>query len=266
MQAALDYIRSQTSMNPKIGLVLGSGLGGLADALDNAVSISTADIPGYPRSTVEGHQGRLVFGLLEGREVLCVQGRVHFYEGHDIRSVTFPIRLMHQLGLTHVILTNAAGGINDSFTAGTIMFIRDHVNLTFRNPLIGPNADGGPRFPDMSDPYNAEWLRQAEETALKLGIPTRTGVYVGVLGPSYETKAEIKFFRTIGGDAVGMSTVPETIQAVYHGMKVLGISTVTNMATGMEGPLAHEDVIAVGNAMRERLEALMRGIVRETAH
>jgi len=264
MQDAIQFIRSQENRSPKIALILGSGLGSLAESAQNAHVIPTADIPEYPRSTVEGHSGQLVYGELEGKEVIFLQGRVHFYEGHNIRSVTFPIRLLHALGVTHLVVTNAAGGINDTYKPGTIMFIHDHINMTGQNPLIGPNMDGGPRFPDMSDPYNADWLQKAESVALKLGIATRKGVYIGVLGPSYETKAEIKFFRTIGADAVGMSTVPEVIQAAYFGMKVLGISTITNMASGMQGPLNHQEVMEMGIAMRSHLETLVSGIIRET--
>ncbi|HRK73475.1 MAG TPA: purine-nucleoside phosphorylase, partial [Rhodothermales bacterium] len=246
MQDAIQYIRTRVNRVPKLALILGSGLGSLAESALNAIVLPTADIPDYPRSTVEGHSGKLIFGELEGSDVVFLQGRVHFYEGHNIRNVTFPIRLLHALGITHLVVTNAAGGINDTFRPGTIMFIHDHINMTGQNPLIGPNGDGGPRFPDMSNPYDSDWLRKAEHAALKRGIATRKGVYIGVLGPSYETKAEIKFFRTIGADAVGMSTVPEVIQAAYFGMKVLGISTITNMASGMQGPLNHQEVMETG--------------------
>ncbi|HCR49613.1 MAG TPA: purine-nucleoside phosphorylase [Bacteroidetes bacterium] len=264
MQDAIQYIRTRVNRVPKLALILGSGLGSLAESALNAIVLPTADIPDYPRSTVEGHSGKLIFGELEGSDVVFLQGRVHFYEGHNIRNVTFPIRLLHALGITHLVVTNAAGGINDTFRPGTIMFIHDHINMTGQNPLIGPNGDGGPRFPDMSNPYDSDWLRKAEHAALKRGIATRKGVYIGVLGPSYETKAEIKFFRTIGADAVGMSTVPEVIQAAYFGMKVLGISTITNMASGMQGPLNHQEVMDMGIAMRSDLETLVKGIVQET--
>lgn len=262
MQEAVDFIQSKTEKRPRIALILGSGLGDLADTLDQSVAVSTTEIPHYPHSTVQGHAGRWAFGTLAGQDVICVQGRVHYYEGHSIRQVTFPIRLLHALGVTHLIVTNAAGGINDTFSPGTIMFIEDHINLTGQNPLIGPNEDGGPRFPDMSDPYHTEWRKQAEAIALVKGIATRTGVYIGVTGPSYETKAEIKMFRKMGADAVGMSTVPEVIQAVYCGMRVLGISTITNLAAGMQGPLNHTEVMEVGAAMKERLSTLIRGLVQ----
>lgn len=269
IQEALQYVHQQLDGHetriPKLGIILGSGLGNLADTATNAVTIETKDIPHYPQSTVEGHQGRWVFGDVEGESVLFMQGRVHFYEGHSIREVVFPIRLMHALGITHVIVTNAAGGINDSFDVGTIMFIQDHINLGFHNNLIGAKDDGGPRFPDMSEPYNMNWLTKSEQKALSLGIATRRGVYVWTQGPSYETKAEIKFFRTIGADAVGMSTVPEVIQAVYFGMKVLGISTITNMAAGMQGPLNHQEVMETGQRVRVHLERLICGIVQDFA-
>lgn len=263
VQAALRVIRSREVRVPALALVLGSGLGDLANAAEEAQVIPAQDLPGYPASTVEGHQGRLVFGRMEGHEVLFLQGRVHRYEGHPIRAVTFPIRLLHALGIPRLLVTNAVGGINRSFAPGTLMFITDHLNFSFANPLIGPNTDGGPRFPDMSAPYDPAWIDQAEQVALSLGIATRRGVYLGVQGPSYETKAEIRAFERLGADAVGMSTVPEVIQAVRLGMRVLGLSTITNPAAGLSlAPLVHEDVLTVGRQVRHALERLIRGIVR----
>ncbi|GAB5518206.1 MAG: purine-nucleoside phosphorylase [Rhodothermales bacterium] len=266
VQPALNAIRATgETRSPKLALILGSGLGALADGLADKRIIETHTLPGYPASTVAGHKGRLVFGALGGVDVVAVQGRVHRYEGHADRAVSFPVRLVHALGATHLLVTNAAGGINRRFTPGTLMFITDHMNLAFANPLIGPNVDGGPRFPDMSEPYNAAWTDRAEAVALREGIATQRGVYVWVLGPSYETKAEIRMFDRLGADAVGMSTVPEVIQAVYLGMTVLGISTITNPAAGLGAePLDHGDVLAVGQRVRADLSRLVKAIVAET--
>ncbi len=265
VQEAVRVIRERETRAPEVALVLGSGLGSLADLAEDPAVIPTQDLPGYPRSTVSGHKGRLVFGRLEGREVVFVQGRVHLYEGHGVRAVTFPIRLVHALGARRLLVTNAAGGINPAFAPGTLMFITDHINLAFANPLVGPNVDGGPRFPDMSAPYDPDWLDEAERVALRHGIATRRGVYVWTQGPSYETKAEIKLFARLGADVVGMSTVPEVIQAQYLGMPVLGISTITNPAAGLSPiPLAHEDVLVVGRRVQDQLQRLVRAIMRET--
>jgi len=261
---AVQVIRRQEARVPALALVLGSGLGSLADLAEAPTVLATASLPGYPHATVAGHRGRLVFGRLEGRDVVFVQGRVHLYEGHPVRAVTFPIRLVHALGARRLLVTNAAGGINPAFVPGTLMFITDHINLAFANPLAGRTEDGGPRFPDMSAPYDPEWLDRAEAVALHHRIATRRGVYLWTLGPSYETKAEIKHFAYLGADAVGMSTVPEVLQARYLGMQVLGISTITNPAAGLgTEPLAHEDVLDVGRRVRERLQRLVAAIIRE---
>ncbi len=265
VQEAVALIRAQETRVPDVALVLGSGLGSLADLAEAPAVLATRDLPGYPRSTVAGHEGRLVFGRLEGRDVVFIQGRVHCYEGLPVRTVTFPIRLVHALGARRLLVTNAAGGINPAFAPGTLMFITDHINASFANPLAGPNTDGGPRFPDMSAPYEPGWLDQAEAVALRHGIATRRGVYLWTLGPSYETKAEIKFFARLGADAVGMSTVPEVIQARYLGMDVLGLSTITNPAAGLNAePLTHEDVLVVGRRVRDQLQRLVKAIIRET--
>lgn len=262
---AVAQIREVEDRVPELVLILGSGLGALVDTAENARVIETRTLSGYPQSTVAGHQGRLVFGQLEGVPVVFVQGRVHLYEGHAPRALAFPVRLVHALGAKRLLVTNAAGGINVGFRPGTLMFITDHINMAFANPLIGPNIDQGPRFPDMSDPYDAAWRTRAEAAALAHGIPTKQGVYLWTHGPSYETKAEIIMFRRLGADAVGMSTVPEVLQAVYLGMPVLGISTITNPAAGMNaGPLLHEEVLEVGQQIRSTLERLVRVIVRET--
>lgn len=265
VEKAVAFIRTQTDLVPEIALILGSGLGDLANAAEDAIIIPTEDVPGYPHSTVPGHQGRLVFGRMAGREVVFVQGRVHLYEGHPVRAITFPVRLVHALGARRLLVTNAAGGINPSFAPGTLMFISDHINFAFASPLAGPNVDGGPRFPDMSNPYDADWLDRAERIALDEGIATRRGVYLWTLGPSYETKAEVRLHARLGADAVGMSTVPEVIQATYLGMQVLGLSTITNPAAGLGAePLDHDDVLAVGQQVRQQLQRLVHAIVEGT--
>lgn len=262
--AACQFIREQTDRVPEWALVLGSGLGSLADDVDEPLVFSSDQLPGYPASTVPGHQGRLVFGKMEGREVVFVQGRVHQYEGHQPRRITFPIRLVHALGARRVLLTNAAGGIRYGFRPGMLMLIEDHINGAFCNPLSGPNEGPGPRFPDMSAPYDPEWISRVEDLALKLEIPLRKGTYWWTLGPSYETPAEIRAFRHLGADAVGMSTVPETLQAVALGMQVLGISTITNLGSGMgHEMLDHDDVLKVGQHVRNDLQRLIRAIVRD---
>jgi purine-nucleoside phosphorylase len=264
LESAVAAVREHTDLVPDLALILGSGLGGLADAAEDAVAISTSDIPGYPASTVEGHAGRLVFGTLDGRSVLFVQGRVHLYEGHEPRDVTFPVRLAHALGARRLVLTNAAGGIDPSFLPGTLMLITDHINFTFASPLAGPVYASEPRFPDMSTAYDPAWTDQAEQIALDMGIATRRGVYIWTNGPSYETPAEITAFRRLGADAVGMSTVPEAIQASALSMPVLGISTITNLAAGLQGsPLNHEEVLEVGRQVRVDLTRWVKRIAVE---
>ncbi len=264
--AAVAAVRAHTDLQPDLALVLGSGLGALADEVEGAVTLSTADVPHYPQSTVEGHAGRLVLGHLAGRAVLVIQGRVHLYEGHDARDVSFPVRLAHALGVRGLVLTNAAGGINPSFGPGTLMLISDHLNLAFANPLAGPVGEGETRFPDLSNPYDEAWREQARAVALEQRIPYREGVYVWTSGPSYETPAEIRFFARAGADAVGMSTVPEAIQAAALGLPVLGISTITNPAAGLQDvPLDHADVLEVGRQVRDRLAAWVRAIVAAAA-
>ncbi|MBT8402159.1 MAG: purine-nucleoside phosphorylase, partial [Rhodothermia bacterium] len=260
---AVSFIRDSDGRQPEISLILGSGLGHLAESVSDAAVFDSGEIPGYPASSVEGHHGRLIIGRLEEKTVAVIQGRLHFYEGHAVRETTFPVRLVHALGADHLIVTNAAGGINPLFDPGTIMFIVDHLNLSFQSPLAGANVDGGPRFTDMSSPYDPEWIDRAEACALQLGIGTRRGVYLWTQGPAYETKAEIRFFGRIGADAVGMSTVPEVLQARNLGMRVLGISAITNAAAGLAaGPLNHEEVLTVGTEIRSDLEKLIRTVVR----
>jgi len=262
LSAALAVVRQHTDRRPDIALVLGSGLGALAQSAEAPVTIPTSEIPGYPRSTVQGHAGELVFGTLEGVSVLFVNGRAHYYEGHSPAATTFPVRLAHALGAQRILLTNAAGGINRTFKPGTLMLIDDHINWAFVSALAGPVVDGMPRFPDMSAPYSPAWTARAEAAALRLGIDLRKGTYLWTTGPSYETKAEIRAFERFGADAVGMSTVPEAIAAHALGMEVLGLSTITNFAAGMgQESLDHEEVLEVGRAVRADLERLVRALV-----
>lgn len=260
---AAAYIQKRAAQSPKIGLVLGSGLGVLAEQMTRAVKIPYRDIPSFPISTVPGHAGQLVLGKLGGNDVVTMQGRFHYYEGYALSEVTFPVRVMHELGVETVIVTNAAGGINESFKSGDLMLIRDHINFTFRNPLIGRNEpEWGARFPDMSEAYDRSLRKLAREVASEQGIRLQEGVYAGVTGPSYETPAEIRMLRTLGGDAVGMSTVPEVIVARHMGMRVLGISCITNMAAGvLDQPLSHEEVMETAERVRGTFMTLVTEIV-----
>lgn len=245
IDSARTYIEERISIKPTIGLVLGSGLGVLADDIEHQTVISYEDIPHFPVSTVSGHEGQLVLGELEGQQVVAMQGRFHFYEGYSMQEVTFPIKVMKALGVESLFITNAAGGVNTDFNPGDLMVIRDHINQTGTNPLIGPNDEEvGPRFPDMSEVYNRSYINHVQQIAHEQNIPIQTGVYVGNSGPTYETPAEIKMLRFIGGDAVGMSTVPEAIVARHIGLEIVGISCITNMAAGiLDEPLSHTDVI-----------------------
>jgi purine-nucleoside phosphorylase len=257
------YLASKTDTAPKIGLILGSGLGELADKLESAVAVDYGTIPHFPVSTVEGHAGRLVFGTLEGQPVVAMQGRFHYYEGYSMQTVTYPVRVMKAMGVETLIVTNACGGMNPSFRPGDLMIIRDHLNLTGANPLIGPNEPAlGPRFPDMSRAYTPELAEYAKQTASRIGIEVREGVYAGISGPSYMTGAELKMLRLLGGDAVGMSTVPEVIAASHAGLRVLGISCVTDMAIGEElEPLTHEQVMEVASRTKPKFISLVKEIV-----
>jgi len=262
---ATAHIRQRLSFEPEIGLILGSGLGVMADAMEDAVTIPYADIPHFPVSTVEGHAGELAAGTIAGRRVVVMKGRFHLYEGYDAAQVAMPIRAMKLLGAHTLIVTNAAGGINEGFAPGDLMLIRDHINFMFRNPLIGPNPDEfGPRFPDMSEAYDKKLRETARRVAEKLGIPLREGVYIAVLGPSYETPAEIRMMRKLGADAVGMSTVPEVIAARHAGLKVLGISCISNMAAGiLDQPLSHEEVMDTAERVKEKFIRLVQGVLAE---
>lgn len=260
---AKAYIEAKITEKPTIGLVLGSGLGVLADEIEQPVIIPYEEIPGFTKSTVVGHKGQLVIGKLDGKQVVAMQGRFHYYEGHGLDAVVFPIRVMKQIGVETMIVTNAAGGINESYQAGDLMLIADHLNLTYRNPLIGPNDEKlGARFPDMSEAYSKALRALAKEVAGEQGIKLQEGVYAGLLGPSYETPAEIRMLRTLGGDAVGMSTVPEVIVARHMDVKVLGISCISNMAAGiLEQPLSHEEVMETTERVKTTFLSLVHGIV-----
>ncbi len=254
-----------------IGIVLGSGLGGFGDALIGARRIAYSDIPGFPVSTVEGHAGEFATGTLRDKRVIIMSGRFHSYEGYGMDSVTMPIRVMSLLGVRTLILTNAAGGVNTDFAPGDLMLITDYLNMSGRNPLRGKNLDAfGPRFPDMTDAYSRELRAMALEKATQLNITLQQGVYCWMNGPSFETPAEIRMLRLLGADAVGMSTVPETIVARHSGMRVLGVSSITNMAAGvLDEPINHEEVLAMGERTREKfsslLDAIIDGIQEEAA-
>jgi purine-nucleoside phosphorylase len=263
LEKAVSFIEGQLNGRPEIGLILGSGLGVLAEEIENPVKIPYEDIPEFPVSTVEGHAGQLVIGDLSGKKVVAMQGRFHFYEGYSMDKVTFPVRVMKLLGVKKLIVTNAAGGINVSFQAGDLMLITDHINNTGTNPLIGPNDSRfGPRFPDMSEAYSRQLRSVAKEIASKLDMDLKQGVYVGNSGPTYETPAEVRLAGVLGGDAVGMSTVPEVIVARHCGMEVLGISCITNMAAGiLDQPLSHEEVIETTEKVKSSFLRFIKEIV-----
>lgn len=244
LRKAAQYIQSINSTKPKVGIVLGSGLGIFVDQIENKTIIPYNDIPHFTKTTVEGHEGKLILGKIKGVEVAVLQGRLHAYEGLLMEEVVFPVRLLSLLGVNILILTNAAGGINLNFHPGDLILIQDHINLMGRNPLVGPNDNKmGPRFPDMSRAYNSELNNIMRAASKALGYDIKEGVYAGVLGPTYETPAEIKMIRTLGGDMVGMSTVPEAIAANHLGLKVCGISCITNMGAGiLDQTLKHEDI------------------------
>ncbi|MFZ4452192.1 purine-nucleoside phosphorylase [Salibacterium aidingense] len=263
LEEAAEKVREKISAPPRIGLILGSGLGVLAEEIEDAVKIPYEELPGFPVSTVEGHAGQLVAGTLYGRKVVAMQGRFHYYEGYSLQEVTFPVRVMRAVGVEKLLVTNAAGSVNESFSPGNLMLIKDHLNLLGDNPLIGHNDEGlGPRFPDMSSAYSKELMETAKMAASSLHITLQEGVYAANTGPSYETPAEVKMIRTLGADAVGMSTVPEVITAVHAGMDVLGISCLSNMAAGiLNQPLSHDEVIETTERVREDFLRLMKEIV-----
>lgn len=263
IQDAKQYIEDRIKETPKIGLILGSGLGMLADEINNPVKIPYHEIPHFPVSTVEGHAGTFVFGTLNGKSVVAMQGRFHYYEGYTQQQTTFPVRVMKALGVEALLLTNAAGGVNADWKPGDLMVLTDHLNFSGANPLTGKNLDDmGPRFPDMSEVYSRKLATGIEKVAAQLQIPVRKGVYVMMAGPSYETPAEIRMLRTLGADAVGMSTVPEAIVANHCGMTVAGISCITNMAAGiLDQPLNHHEVMETAEMVKVRFIQLVKGIV-----
>lgn len=265
MERAAAHVRGRTKVVPRLAIILGSGLGALAEVIEADARVAYAEIPGFPRSTVEGHAGRLILGRLEGKPVVAMQGRVHFYEGYALDEVVFPLRVMKALGAATLLVSNAAGGINRQWQRGDLMLITDHINFLGASPLRGPNdPDVGPRFPDMSEPYDPALVALAERAALAEGIAIRKGVYVGVGGPNYETKAELRMMGRWGADAVGMSTVPEVIAARHMGMRVLGITAITDMATGEQVlPVTHAEVLATAREIEPKFIRLVRRIVRE---
>lgn len=265
--AAAGYIRSRTATRPRLGLVLGSGLGDFADKVEDRISIAYSEIPNFPLSTVEGHSGKLVVGTIGGVPVAIMQGRVHAYEGYSVREVTFPTRVLGLLGVERLIVTNAAGGINTSYGQGAIVAISDHINLTGTNAVVGPNEPRfGQRFFDMSAAYSPTLRRLAGEEAVRQGWKLNEGVYLAVLGPSYETPAEIRAFRTLGADLVGMSTVHEVIVARHMGIEVLGLSVVTNMAAGvLEQPINHEEVMETGRRIAGQFTGLLTALIPQVA-
>jgi purine-nucleoside phosphorylase len=262
--AARDYILERTQIRPQIAIILGSGLGALADEVQVDVAFPYSEIPGFPVSTVSGHAGRLALGTLRGKRVVVMQGRFHYYEGYPMQRIIFPIRVMRALGAGTLIVTNAAGGLNPDFDAGEVMLITDHINTMGANPLIGPNDEEiGPRFPDMTHAYDPDLRALALDVAAREGIALRQGVYVATSGPTYETPAERRYLRLIGGDAVGMSTVPDVIAAYHAGMHILGLSAITNKATGDadQQPDSHEEVLAMAKVAGEKLVRLVRNVI-----
>ena len=262
-ESAAQLLLTKTPLRPRIALVLGSGLGGFADSLSDATRIPYAEIPAFPRSTAIGHAGQMVIGKAGGVAVAAMQGRVHLYEGYSAQQVTFPIRVFGRMGIRAVILTNAAGGINLSYSQGALVLIRDHINLQGTNPLVGPNDDRfGVRFPDMTEAYAKSYREFARAAFAKHGLTLHEGVYAGLLGPSYETPAEIEYLRRIGADLVGMSTVAEAIAARHMRIKVLAISCVTNMAAGiLDQPLSHAEVMETGERVKTTFEGLLRAVL-----
>ena len=263
-----QFKRLLADKRPQTAVILGSGLGSVADAVEDPLTIDYAAIEGFPRTTVAGHSGKMIVGRLGQSEVLCLQGRFHLYEGHRPQVIAEVVNALKAVGVNRLIVTNAAGSLNPEFTPGSLMLIKDHINFSGQNPLVGANDEStGPRFPDMSNAYDRDMRRQAKELAAKLGINLPEGVYLMVLGPNFETAAEIRAFRTLGADTVGMSTVPEVIAAVHAGIKVLAVSAVTNFGTGLqETPLSHEETIAGAARASSALTALITNYIKEFCH
>lgn len=265
IKETLAYIKSKTDFKPQIGIILGTGLGGLVQEVDVAFEFPYNELPHFPVSTVESHAGKLILGKIENKNVLVMQGRFHYYEGYSMKEITFPVRIMGELGIKHLLISNASGGMNPQFRKGDLMIIDDHINLLGSNPLIGPNLDEyGPRFPDMSEPYSRRLIAMAEQIALEHKIKLQKGVFVAVPGPNLETKAEYRFLRFIGADSVGMSTVPEDIVAVHMGMEVFGISVITDecFPDALE-PVNVAEIIRIANNTEPKLTLLMKQIVKQ---
>ncbi len=261
-RAAADAIRKQIPIDPRVGIILGSGLGGIASVIERPTHVPYRLVPGFPSATVVGHAGELIGGTLAGTPVLALSGRFHIYEGHDVALAAFPVRVLHALGIQTLIVSNAAGGVRTTLSPGTVMLLKDHVNFMFRNPLIGALEDGDTRFPDMSEPYDHELRALAHRVAKEQGVQLAEGVYFGLLGPTYETRAEVRMLARLGADAVGMSTVPEVVVARALGMRVLGFSCITNLACGLTAaPITHAEVIETTAMVATRLQQLVRGIV-----
>ncbi len=259
-----DFLKSKIKNRPEVAVILGSGLGGFGNKIENAVKVKYQDIPNFPVSTVEGHSGQLVFGKLAGKNVVAMQGRFHYYEGYDMKEVTFPIRVMHFLGVKKLIVSNAAGGLNPDFKQGDMMIITDHINNFPEHPLRGKNfSELGVRFPDMSKVYNAEYIKIAEKIANDNGISVQKGIYIGSSGPTLETPAEYRLFRIFGADATGMSTVPEVIVAHHQGMKIFGMSVITNVSepSDPEGETTHEEVQDVAGDVEPKMTKIIEGLI-----
>lgn len=261
---AAAFIKEQGVQQVDIGLILGSGLGELGEEVENPIAIPYGTIPHFPVSTVVGHAGQLVYGTLGGQKVLAMQGRFHYYEGYSLEEVTFPVRVMKELGIHSVVVTNAAGGVNTEFTPGDLMMITDQINFTGVNPLYGPNDENmGPRFADMSHAYDESYQEIVRKVAKESGLDLKEGVYMGFSGPTYETPAEVRMARTLGADAVGMSTVPEVIVANHAGMKVVGVSCITNLAAGMQANLNHEEVVETTTRVKETFKSFVKMILAQ---
>ena len=264
IQETATFLREKMHTSPETAIILGTGLGSLVHEITDKYEISYKDIPNFPVSTVEGHSGKLIFGKLRNKDIMAMQGRFHFYEGYSMKEVTFPVRVMRELGIKTLFVSNAAGGTNADFEIGDLMIIRDHINFFPEHPLHGKNIEYGPRFPDMSEAYSKDLIDKALEIAKEKGIKVQQGVYIGTQGPTFETPAEYKMFHILGADAVGMSTVPEVIVANHCGMKVLGISCATNMAAGiLAQPLNHLEVMETSERVKEKFINLMTNIIRE---
>ena len=263
IQETARFLKQRMQTKPETAIILGSGLGKLADEIDIEQTIAYEDIPHFPVSTVEGHSGKLLFGKLGGHDIMAMQGRFHYYEGYDIREVTFPIRVMYELGIKNLFVSNAAGGMNPDFHIGDLMVITDHINMLPENPLRGKNVPTGPRFPSMHRAYDPEFVRIVDDIAAQHGIQVQHGVYVATQGPTFETPAEYRMFRILGADAVGMSTVPEVIVAVHQGMRVFGMSIITDLGGfGDVVEVCHEEVTAAANAAQPKMTLLMRELIQ----